>query len=161
MRGCKREPERVPSFTTHFDSNRRFRTAHRTRVGARATSPSSGMSSITWTSRSGTGPRQIGSWLRRCPATGQLRAIGRSKRRGPSLVAGVRHCGEQGSVSGRSDHSWRRCEYRYAEGLQCRLRDGAWQALCRTVILCRFVRSRTLSHDQRWDHYADRLSVLR
>src|SRR5438445_4806081 len=33
MRGCKREPERVPSFTTHFDSNRRFRTAHRTRVG--------------------------------------------------------------------------------------------------------------------------------
>ena len=59
-----------PSFTTHFDNNRRFRMAPCTRVGARATSPSYGMSSITWTSRPGTGLQQIGSWQRRCPSSG-------------------------------------------------------------------------------------------
>ena len=64
--------------------------------------------------------------------------VRRSERPGPSLVAGVRQCGEQGSVSGRSDHRWRRCEYPWPERLRCRLHDGAWQALCRTIILCRF-----------------------
>ena len=69
-RGCKPEPDRALSFITRFDSSRRSRPAPCTRVGARATSPSSGMSSTTWTSRPGTGLRLIGSWLRRCPATG-------------------------------------------------------------------------------------------
>jgi len=59
-----------PAFTTRFGSSRRSRPAPCTPVGARATSPSSGMSSTTWTSRPGNGPRHIESWLRRCPATG-------------------------------------------------------------------------------------------
>ena len=69
-RGCKPEPGRAPSFTTRFDSSRRSRPIPFTRVGARATSPNSGTSSTTWISRLETGLRQIGSWLRRCPATG-------------------------------------------------------------------------------------------
>jgi len=69
-RGCKPEPARVLSFISHFDSSRRSRPAPYTRVGAPATLPSYGMSSTIWTSRLGTGPRQIGSWRKRCPATG-------------------------------------------------------------------------------------------
>ena len=55
---------------TRFDSSHRSRSAQCTRVGARATTPSSGMSSTTWTSRPGTGLREIVNWLARCPATG-------------------------------------------------------------------------------------------
>jgi hypothetical protein len=91
---------KILSFTTRFDSSRRSRPAPCTRVGARATSPSSGMSSTIWTSRLGTGPRQIGSWLKRCPATGSTsrsRAI-QTVRAFP--VAGVHQRGEQGPISG-------------------------------------------------------------
>jgi hypothetical protein len=68
---------------------------------------------------------------------GQLRANGRSQRSGPTLVTGVRERGEQGAISGRSDHRWRRCECARTKRLRFRLHGGAWQALCRTVVLCR------------------------
>ncbi|MGC1649054.1 MAG: hypothetical protein WA741_24805, partial [Candidatus Sulfotelmatobacter sp.] len=53
-----------PIFITYFGSSRRSRPARCSQVGARATSPNSGMSSITWTSHLGTGLRRIGSWLK-------------------------------------------------------------------------------------------------
>jgi para-nitrobenzyl esterase len=59
-----------PVFTTRFDSSRRSRPSPFTRVGARATSPSYGMSSTIWIRHPGNGPRQIGSWQKRCPVTG-------------------------------------------------------------------------------------------
>jgi para-nitrobenzyl esterase len=88
-RGCKPGPERVLSFTTHFDSSHRSRPAPCTRVGARATSPSCGMSSTTWTSRLGTGPRQIGSWLKKCPVTG-LTSRGRAIQTARDFPRGLR-----------------------------------------------------------------------
>ena len=54
---------------------------------ARATSPSSGMSSTIWTSPPGTGLRQIGSSLKKCPATGPTSQA-------PAIrTAGVFRCG--------------------------------------------------------------------
>ena len=86
---------KAPSTTTRFDSSRRSRPAPCTRVGARATSPSSGMSSTISTKRHGAGPRQIGRWPRRCPATGSTsrgRAIRTARpfprgRRSPTRIA--------------------------------------------------------------------------
>jgi Carboxylesterase family len=97
-----------------YDSSRHSQPAPCTRVGARAPSPSYGMSSTTWTSRLGTGPRQIGSWLKRCPVNGLTsrdQAI-RTARVFP--LAAVYQCGEQGAVSGRSDH---RCSVANIHGL--------------------------------------------
>jgi len=75
-RGCKPEPARVQPFITSFASSRRSRPARCTRVGARATLQNSGMSSTTWTSRLGTGPRPIGNWLTSVQLLGRLRASG-------------------------------------------------------------------------------------
>ena len=69
---------------------------------------------------------------------GQLREVGQSKRPGPSPVACVRQCGEQGPISRRSDHRWRRGEYPWTERLRLRLLDGSWQVLCRTLTPSQF-----------------------
>ena len=69
-RGCKRQQGRAPSTTTPFANSPHSRQAPCTRAGARATSPSSGMSSTISTNRRGAGRRPIGRWLTRCPATG-------------------------------------------------------------------------------------------
>ena len=58
------------STTTRFDSGHLSLPAQSTRGGARATMPSSGTSSTIWTRSPGGGPRQIGKWPRRFPATG-------------------------------------------------------------------------------------------
>ena len=65
-----RTGQRSLSSTTRSDSSRRSLSAHSTQGGARATSPSFGMSSTIWTRSRGTGQRQTGEWPRKCPATG-------------------------------------------------------------------------------------------
>jgi para-nitrobenzyl esterase len=57
-RGCKPQPGRVPSITIPFDSSHRSRPVPCTKVGARATSLNSGMSSTIWIRSPGVGPRQ-------------------------------------------------------------------------------------------------------
>ena len=128
----------ILSFTTQPDSNRRSPSDPCTRDGARATSPSSGMSSTTWTRRPGSGRREIGNWPPRCPATGSTSRRSRGDPKGlvgPSVVACVRRNREQGPISSRSDERRRRSEYQWPDRLRLRVFDGARQALCRAVNL--------------------------
>jgi para-nitrobenzyl esterase len=59
-----------PVYYYSFRQQPYSRQAPCTRAGARATSPSSGMSSTISTNRRGAGRRPIERWLMRCPATG-------------------------------------------------------------------------------------------
>jgi hypothetical protein len=82
-----RNREESPVFYYSF---RQQPPAPYTRVGARVTLPSYGMSLTIWTSRRGTELWQIGTWRIRCPATGSTwrdQAIGTTRvfRRGRRL----------------------------------------------------------------------------
>jgi len=54
-----------------------------------------------------------------------------------------------GPISGRSGHRGRRCEYPWTERFRCRIHDGAWQALCRTVVHSGFLYRETGLEDIR------------
>ena len=83
----KPELGRTVSTITRLDKGHRSPWGRCMRVGTRAISPSSGMSSIIWIKSPGTGARQIEKWLRKYPATG-LTLLGRAIRTVRALLGG-------------------------------------------------------------------------
>ncbi len=83
----KPELGRTVSTITRLGKSHRSRWGQCMRVGTRAISPSSGMSSIIWIKSPGTGARQIEKWLRKYPATG-LTLLGLAIRTARALLGG-------------------------------------------------------------------------
>jgi hypothetical protein len=84
--GCKPELGKTLSTAIRFDKNRRFRSARCMKVGARAFSPTFGMSSTISTRSPGAGAAPK-SGRRDIQLLGQLREVGQSEQSRPSLVA--------------------------------------------------------------------------
>src|ERR1700679_29952 len=78
-----------PVYYYSIDKNHRFRPALCMKVGARAISPSFGMSSTIATRSPGAEQRRSKSGRRDIQLLGQLREVGQSEQSRPSLVASI------------------------------------------------------------------------